>query len=108
VFTAPELYLYLQKETAGRHRRMHELAVDATRQAEHAFSLKRGHSTHHFLPDCAWDDLPPGIVGRRTAGLALRHMEKAYLDENVREHAHENARDPSFDRWTSPKTERRQ
>ncbi len=85
-FTAPELYLYLQKETAGLHRRMYELALDAARQAEHAFNLERGHTTRHFLPDCAWDDLHQGLLAGERLGLALRYMEKAYLDENVREH----------------------
>jgi hypothetical protein len=85
-FTAPELYLYLQKETAALHRRMYELALDAARQAQHAFNLERGHTTRNFLPDCAWDDLHQGLLAGERLGLASRHMEKAYLDENVREH----------------------
>jgi hypothetical protein len=85
-FTAPELYLFLQKETAALHRRMYELALDAARQAQHAFNLERGHTTCNFLPDCAWDDLRQGLLAGERLGLALRHMEKAYLDENVREH----------------------
>jgi hypothetical protein len=85
-FTAPELYLYLEKETAALHRRMYELALDAAREAQHAFNLERGHTTRHFLPDCAWDDLHQGLLAGERLGLALRHMEKAYLDENVREH----------------------
>ena len=85
-FTAHELYLYLQKETAALYRRMYELALDAARQAQHAFNLERGHTTRHFLPDCAWDDLHEGLLAGERLGLALRHMEKAYLDENVREY----------------------
>jgi hypothetical protein len=85
-FTAPQLYLYLQKETAALHRRMYELALDTARQAQHAFNLERGHTTRRFLPDCAWDDLHQGLMAGERLGLALRHMEKAYLDENVREH----------------------
>ena len=85
-FTAPELYIYLQKETAALHRQMYELALDAARQAQHAFNLERGHTTRHFLPDCVWDDLHQGLLAGERLGLALRHMEKAYMDENVREH----------------------
>jgi hypothetical protein len=85
-FTAPELYLYLQKETAALHRRMYELALDAARQAQHAFNLERGHTHCNFLPDCAWDDQHQGLLAGERLGLALRHMEKTYLDENVREH----------------------
>jgi len=85
-FTAPELYLYLQKETAGLHRRMYELAHNAARQAQHAFNLERGHTSRQFLPDCVWDDLHQGLLAGERLGLALRHMEKAYMDENVREY----------------------
>ena len=85
-FSAPELYLFLQKETASLHRKMYGLALDAARQAQHAFNLERGHTTRYFLPDCAWDDLRKGLLAGERLGLALRHMEKAYLDENVREY----------------------
>jgi Tc toxin complex TcA C-terminal TcB-binding domain len=85
-FTAVELYLYLQKETAALHRRMYELAFNAARQAEHAFNLERGHTARRFLPDYAWDDLHEGLLAGDRLGLAMRHMEKAYMDENVREH----------------------
>ena len=85
-FTAPELYLYLEKETAALHRRMYELALNAARQAQRAFNLERGHTARRLLPDCAWDDLHQGLLAGERLGLALRHMEKAYMDENVREH----------------------
>ena len=65
---------------------MYELTLDAAWQAQHAFKLERGHRTRQFLPDCAWDDLHRGLLAGEQLGLAPRHMEKAYLDEIVREH----------------------
>jgi len=65
---------------------MYELTLDAAWQAQHAFKLERGHRTRQFLPDCAWDDLHQGLLAGEQLGLAPRHMEKAYLDEIVREH----------------------
>ena len=39
-FTAHDLFLFLQKETADLHFRMYEPALRAARQAEHAFTLR--------------------------------------------------------------------
>jgi Tc toxin complex TcA C-terminal TcB-binding domain len=85
-FTAHDLYLYLQKETFALYSNTYDLALYAARQAQHAFNLERGHTTRHFLPDYAWDDLHEGLLAGERLSAALRQMEKAYLDENVREY----------------------
>jgi hypothetical protein len=85
-FTAHQLYLFLQKEAAGLHRRMYYLALDTARQAELAFNRERGFSARRFLPECGWDNLHEGLMAGERLSDALRHMEKAYLDRNVREY----------------------
>ena len=85
-FTAHNLYLYLQKETAALHRQMYELAVHVAREAERAFNIERGHTTRHFLPREPWDSLHEGLLAGERLHNALQHMEKAYLDENTREY----------------------
>jgi Tc toxin complex TcA C-terminal TcB-binding domain len=85
-FSAAELYLWLQKETAALYRRMYELAHRTALQAQHAFNLERGHTTRHFLPDWPWDDLHAGLLAGERLEAALHHMEMAYLNENVREY----------------------
>jgi hypothetical protein len=85
-FTATDLYLWLQKETAGLYRQMYELAHRTALQAQHAFNLERGHTTRRFLPDWAWDDLHAGLLAGERLESALHHMETAYLNENVREY----------------------
>ena len=55
-------------------------------QAQRAFNLERGHTIRYFLPDCAWDNLHEGLLAGERLSAALRQMEKAYLDENVREY----------------------
>ena len=84
-FTAAELYLWLQKETAALHYRMYELALHAAREAQRAFNFERGHTTRHFLPEETWDNLHQGLLAGERLEFALAHMEKAYLDENRRE-----------------------
>ncbi len=84
-FTATELYLWLQKETAALHRQMYELARRAAREAEQAFNFDLGHTRRRFLPEETWDSLHAGLMAGERLDFALRHMEKAYLDENRRE-----------------------
>jgi len=85
-FTATDLYLWLQKETTALHAGMYELAHHAAREAQRAFHFERGHTTRRFIPEETWDDLHQGLMAGERLEFALRHMEKAYLDENRREH----------------------
>jgi hypothetical protein len=85
-FTNHELYLFLQKETAALHYRMYQLALHAARQAERAFNFERGFTKRTFIPCEPWDSLHEGLVAGDRLQLALRTMEKAYLDANVREY----------------------
>ena len=85
-FTNHELCLYLQKETAAFHYQMYELALHAARQAEAAFNFERGFTSRTFIPCESWDTLHEGLLAGERLQLALRTMEKAYLDANMREY----------------------
>ena len=85
-FTAADLYLWLQKETHSLHCRLYDLARCAAHQAQRAFNFERGHTTRRFIPEECCDGLHEGLMAGERLEVALRHMEKAYLDENVREY----------------------
>ena len=85
-FTSHELYLHLQKETAALHYGMFQLAWQAAAQAERAFNFERGDTARRFLPCESWDNLHEGLLVGERLQLALRTMEKEYLDRNVREY----------------------
>ena len=85
-FTSHDLYLYPQKETTALYYRMYDLTRYAARQAERAFNLERGHTDRRFIPEDGWESLHERLLAGQRLDVALRRMEKAYLDENVREH----------------------
>jgi hypothetical protein len=85
-FTNHALYLFMQHELAALYSRTFDLALDAARQAECAFNLERGHVTRHFVADCLWDELREGLTAGERLPAAVRRMEKAYFDENIREY----------------------
>ena len=85
-FTAHNLYLHLQKETLALHNGTYELALACAHQAKHAFKIERGRAAPKLIPECGWDSLHEGLMAGERLSAALRQMEKAYLDENVREY----------------------
>lgn len=85
-FTAHELFLWLQKETAALHFRMYEIALATVRQAQRAFNFERGYTTAQFVPTDAWDNLHEGLLAGDRLALSLRQMEKSFLDQNLREY----------------------
>jgi hypothetical protein len=84
-FTATDLYLWLQQETAALYRQMYELALRAAREAERSFNFELRNGVQRFLPEETWDNLHAGLLAGERLDLALRRMEKAYLDQNRRE-----------------------
>ena len=85
-FTATELFDFLRQETQQLQARMFKLAHHAAMEAQRAFNFERGHTTRHFIPENVWDDLHQGLMAGERLESALLHMEKAYLDQNVREY----------------------
>lgn len=85
-FTNHGLYLWMQQETAAMHYQMYELALHCARQAQRAFNFERGHTARQFIPAEIWDNLHEGLLSGERLQLALRQLEKAYYDENVREY----------------------
>lgn len=85
-FTNHALYLWLQRETAALHNQMYVLALHTARQAQRAFNYERGYTARSFVPTEVWDTLRDGLLAGERLHLSLRQMEKAYLDENLREY----------------------
>jgi hypothetical protein len=83
-FTSHELFLWLQQETAALHHQMYELALHTARQAQRAFNYERGHTSLTFITADDWDNLREGLLAGDRLQLALRQMEKTYLDQNIR------------------------
>jgi len=85
-FTSHDLYLHFQKELAASHARALELAHHAAAQAERAFNFERGDTARRFLPQEPGGNLREGLLAGERLQLALRQMEQAYLNLNLREY----------------------
>jgi hypothetical protein len=85
-FTSTELYLWYLKEAAAHHSRLYDLTLCGALEAQRAYNFERGHTTRRFIPEETWDNLHEGLTAGEKLELALRQMEKDYLDENIREY----------------------
>lgn len=84
--TKHELYLFLQQETAALYRQAYTLAVQTARDAEEAFRFERGDMERNFLANLDWDNLHEGLMAGDRLGMALRSMDRAYMETNCREY----------------------
>lgn len=85
-FSSTERLLFIKQDMARQHKQMFHLAHQAALEVERTFNLERGHTTRRFIPEDLWDDRHQGLMAGERLESALRRMEKAYLDENVREY----------------------
>ncbi|WP_055534721.1 neuraminidase-like domain-containing protein [Streptomyces alboniger] len=85
-FTSHELYLHLQRETAGLYYRMFELAERAACRAQRAFRRERADATRTFVTRDSWENPREGLLAGERLALAVRRMEQAYLEEDRREY----------------------
>ncbi len=84
-FTATELYLFLQAETAALYRQMYDLARQAAEEAMRSLRFELPGVSRWFLAEDDWDNLHAGLLAGERLDLALHRMEQAYLTENRRE-----------------------
>jgi hypothetical protein len=85
-FTRGELYLFMQQETAAQFRQVYDLAMKTAREVQHAFWYERGDVQHDFLAEPMWDNLHEGLMAGERIELALRRIERAYMELNRREY----------------------
>jgi hypothetical protein len=80
-----ELYLFLQQETAALYYQAYNIAVQITQDAENAFKFERGES-RQFMANLKWDNLHEGLMAGEGLEMALRSMDRAYMELNCREY----------------------
>jgi hypothetical protein len=85
-FTKGELYLFLQQETAAQFRQVYDLAMKSATEVQEALRFERGNIEHDFLTEQMWDDLHDGLLSGERIELALRRMERTYMELNCREY----------------------
>ena len=88
-FSNSEFQDWMVRETRSLYRQTYDLAVELCRQTEQAFRYERHFTRRTFIgaTEAAldWDGDREGALAAEQLQLALRRMERAYDDENLRE-----------------------
>jgi len=86
-----DTYLFLQRETALLYRQTFGLALAAARDAQDMLRYELRDPVHTEMDfveqhSCAWQNLRDGLLAGDKLALALRAMDRAYTESNVREY----------------------
>lgn len=84
-FTNQELYEWLKGQLFAVYKQSYNLAYEMARQAEQAYRLEMGTELTSFVQYGYWENSRQGLVAGDRLQVALRQLEKAYLQENRRE-----------------------
>ncbi|HKO95843.1 MAG TPA: neuraminidase-like domain-containing protein [Pyrinomonadaceae bacterium] len=84
-FTNQELYQWMKEQLFAVYKQSYNLAYDMAKKAEKAYKYEMGTETASFIQYGYWDNSTQGLVAGEKLQLALRQLEKSYLEENRRE-----------------------
>jgi hypothetical protein len=84
-FTNQELYQWLKEQLFAVYKQSYNMAFDMAKKAEKAYRYEIGNDIASFIQYGYWDNTYQGLMAGEQLQLALRQMEKTYLDENKRE-----------------------
>ncbi len=84
-FTNQELYQWIKEQLFAVYKQSYNLAYDMSKKAEKAFNYEMGTQTASFIQYGYWDNSKQGLASGEKLQLALRQLEKSYLEEDRRE-----------------------
>ena len=85
-FTNTDLYTWMLQQVSTVYFQSYQIAFDLARKAEKAYRFELGLTTSNFVQYGYWDDLHKGLLAGERLHLALRQMERSFLDQNRRDY----------------------
>ncbi|GAA1614457.1 hypothetical protein GCM10009679_18540 [Saccharothrix algeriensis] len=85
-YTGTELYSWLQGQLGGLYFQAYQHAYELARQAERCYRFEHGLSSSNIVQAGAWDSLRKGLLAGERLQLQLQQLQRAYADQDVREH----------------------
>ena len=84
-FTNQELYQWMKEQLFAVFKQSYNLAFDMAKKAEQCYKYEIGVEIAAFINYGYWDNSMQGLVAGEKLQLALRQLEKSYMEENRRE-----------------------
>ena len=84
-FTNNELYSWMKHRLTDIYKQSFDMAFDLAKKAERAYQFERGEFNASFIQYNYWNSSKEGLLAGESLHLALRQMEKSFLEKNKRE-----------------------
>jgi hypothetical protein len=84
-FTNEELYQWMKEQLFAVYKQSYNMAYDMAKKVEKCYRFETGNEITSFINYGYWDNSMQGLIAGEKLQLALRQMEKAFLEENKRE-----------------------
>lgn len=85
-YTNQELYEWMKSTLAGVYFQSYQLAYDLAKKAEKTYRFERNDAAASFIRFGYWDNLHSGLLSGESLYLALKQMERSYMDNNKRDY----------------------
>jgi hypothetical protein len=85
-FTNQQLYSWMVDQASSLYSQLYQLAYDTAKQAEVAFQRELAVGDSSYITFGYWDSLRKGLVAGDRLKLAVKQLERAYIDRNQREY----------------------
>ncbi|MCP4935898.1 MAG: hypothetical protein GY927_17235, partial [bacterium] len=84
-FTNQELYQWIKEQTYAVYKQSYNMAYNMAKKAEKAYRYEVGNEMASFIQYGYWDNSHQGLMSGEKLHLALKQLDKAYIEENKRE-----------------------
>lgn len=85
-FTSQQLYGWMVDQASGLYSQLYQLAYDTAKLAEVAYQRELAVRDSSYITFGYWDSLRKGLLAGERLKLAVKQLERAYLDGNQREY----------------------
>ncbi|NLA50410.1 MAG: hypothetical protein GX876_13245 [Bacteroidales bacterium] len=84
-FTNQELYQWMKEQLFSVYKQSFNMAFDMAKKVERCYQYELGIEPINFIQYGYWDNTMQGLCAGEKLQLALRQLEKSYIEENKRE-----------------------
>ena len=84
-FTNQELYQWMKEQLFAVYKQSFNMAYDMAKKVEKCYQYELGVEPTNFIQYGYWDNTMQGLCAGEKLQLALRQLEKSYIEENKRE-----------------------
>ncbi|MCP4398170.1 MAG: hypothetical protein GY801_12845 [bacterium] len=84
-FTNQELYQWMKEQIYAVYKQSYNMAYNMAKKAEKAYRYEIGNDMASFIQYGYWDNSYQGLMSGEKLHLALKQLDKSYIEENKRE-----------------------